>query len=69
MQKRGGIHLILFVLVLFSVLYLFQINRLTYALCMRREIPEEKHPKIFRTINILITILLVSLYIEVTFTV
>ena len=69
MRKRGGIHLILFVLVLFSVFYLFQINRLTYALCMRREIPEEKQPKIFRTINILITILLVSLYIEVTFTV
>ena len=69
MQKRGGIHLLLLVLVLFSVFYLFQINRLTYALCMRREIPEEKQPKIFRTINILITILLVSLYIEVTFTV
>ena len=69
MQKRGGIHLILFVLVLFSVFYLFQINRLTYTLCMRREIPEEKQPKIFRTINILVTILLISLYIEVTFTV
>ena len=69
MQKRGGIHLLLLVLVLFSVFYLFQINRLTYALCIRREIPEEKQPKIFRTINILVTILLVSLYIEVTFTV
>ena len=61
--------MLLLVLVLFSVLYLFQINRLTYVLCMRREIPEEKQPKIFRTINILITILLVCLYIEVTFTV
>ena len=61
--------MILFVLVLFSVFYLFQINRLTYALCIRREIPEEKQPKIFRTINILVTILLISLYIEVTFTV
>lgn len=69
MRKRGGIHLLLLVLVLFSVFYLFQINRLTYALCIRREIPEEKQPKIFRTINILVTILLVSLYIEVTFTV
>lgn len=61
--------MLLLVLVLFSVFYLFQINRLTYALCIRREIPEEKQPKIFRTINILVTILLVSLYIEVTFTV
>ena len=61
--------MLLLVLVLFSVFYLFQINRLTSALCIRREIPEEKQPKIFRTINILVTILLVSLYIEVTFTV
>ena len=61
--------MLLLVLVLFSVFYLFQINRLTYALCLRREIPEEKQPKIFRTINILVTILLISLYIEVTFTV
>lgn len=60
--------MLLLVIVLFSVLYLFQINRLTYALCLRREIPEEKHPKIFRTINILITILLVSLYLQVTLT-
>ncbi len=42
---------------------------MTYALCMRREIPEEKQPKIFRTINILITILLVSFYIEILYAV
>ena len=53
------------VVVLFSVFYLFQINRMTYALCVRREIPEEKQPKVFRTINILITILLVSFYLEI----
>lgn len=38
---------------------------MTYALCMQREIPEEKQAKIFSTINILITILLVSFYVEV----
>lgn len=42
---------------------------MTYALCMRREIPEENQPKIFRTINILITILLVSFYVEILFAV
>jgi len=61
--------LLLMIVVLFSVFYLFQINRMTYALCMRREIPEEKQPKVFRTINILITILLVSFYIEVLYAV
>lgn len=67
-RKRGGIGLLLVVIILFSVFYLFQINRMTYALCMRKEIPEEKQPKIFRTINVLITILLVSFYMEVLFT-
>lgn len=57
--------MLLLVVVLFSVFYLFQINRMTYALVMQKEIPEEKHEKIFRTINILITILLVSFYVEV----
>ena len=64
-SMRGGIDLILLLVVLFSVFYLFQINRMTYALVMQKEIPEEKHGKIFRTINVLITILLVSFYVEV----
>lgn len=58
--------MLLLVVVLFSVFYLFQINRMTYALVIQKEIPEEKHGKIFRTINVLITILLVSFYIEVS---
>jgi hypothetical protein len=37
-------------------------------LCIQKEIPAEKQPKVFRTINVLITILLVSSYIEVSFT-
>ncbi|MED3763353.1 hypothetical protein NST62_10240 [Ureibacillus sp. FSL K6-8385] len=57
--------MLLLVVVLFSVLYLFQINRMTYALCMQKEIPEKKQTKIFSTINILITILLICFYIEV----
>ncbi|MBD8027551.1 hypothetical protein H9636_12890 [Ureibacillus sp. Re31] len=57
--------MLLFIVVLFSVFYLFQINRMTYALVMLKEIPEEKHEKIFRTINVLVTILLVSFYVEV----
>lgn len=59
--------MLLLVVVLFSVFYLFQINRMTAALCMRRDIPEEKQPKIFRTINVLITILLISFYVEVLY--
>lgn len=60
--------MIITILVLFSIVYLFQINRMTYALCLQREIPEEKQKKIFRTINVLVTILLVSFYVEILLT-
>jgi len=59
---------IIAIVVLFSIMYLYQINRMTYALCMQREIPEEKQNKIFRTINVLVTILLVSFYVEILLT-
>ncbi|MDN4608588.1 hypothetical protein P5G49_14085 [Sporosarcina sp. F6_3S_P_2] len=57
--------MILVVTVLFSLFYLFQINKMTFALCQSREIPEEKQPKIYRTVNILVTILILSFYLEV----
>ncbi|AQX55943.1 hypothetical protein LZP85_01825 [Priestia flexa] len=52
----------------FALFILFYINTLTNTLCLQKEIPEEKQPKVFRTINILITILLISSYVEVLFT-
>ncbi|MCM3088814.1 hypothetical protein SAMN04488127_2883 [Bhargavaea ginsengi] len=57
--------MIILVTVLFSIFYLFQINKMTYTLCEAREIPEEKQPKIYRTVNILITILIVSFFVEI----
>ncbi|PZX04948.1 hypothetical protein C7437_103199 [Psychrobacillus insolitus] len=61
--------MIIFTLLLFSAFYLIQINRMTFALVTSREIPEEKHQKIFRTINILITLLLVTFYVELVYAV
>ncbi|WP_404830757.1 hypothetical protein [Sporosarcina beigongshangi] len=57
--------LILVITILFSLFYLFQINKMTYALCESREIPEEKQPKIYKTVNILVTILILSFYVEI----
>jgi hypothetical protein len=54
--------------ILFSIVILYNINSLTNTLCLQKEIPEDRQPKVFRTINILITILLLSSYIEVSFT-
>jgi hypothetical protein len=65
MIEGEEIHLILVVTVLFSLFYLYQINRMTYILCATREIPEEKQSKIFTTVNILITILMLSFFVEV----
>ncbi|MBM7586426.1 heme/copper-type cytochrome/quinol oxidase subunit 3 [Bacillus pakistanensis] len=54
--------------VIFALFILYFINRMTNTLCLQKEIPEEKQPKVFRTINILITILLISSYVEVLYT-
>ncbi|MGY4690490.1 hypothetical protein [Salibacterium sp. K-3] len=53
---------------IFSLTYLFVINSMTNALCVQKEIPAERQPKIFRTINILLTILLTSTFVELWFT-
>ncbi|AGX03293.1 MULTISPECIES: hypothetical protein [Bacillaceae] len=55
------------VFILFAIFILFYINKMTNSLCLQKEIPEEKQPKVFRTINILITILLVSSFVELLF--
>lgn len=57
-----------FFTILCAVFILFVINSMTDALCVRREIPTDKQPKLFRTINILMTILLTSTYVKILFT-
>ncbi|OXS75149.1 hypothetical protein [Domibacillus enclensis] len=53
--------------IIFSVFILYHINRMTNLLCIQKEIPEERHEKIFRTVNILIVILLSTSYIEILY--
>ncbi|HLU21102.1 hypothetical protein [Lederbergia graminis] len=56
------------IFIIFAIFILYIINNLTNSLCIVKEIPEERQPKVFRTINILITILLFSSYIEILYT-
>ncbi|AIE59250.1 hypothetical protein [Bacillus methanolicus] len=56
------------VFIIFSIFIVFYINKLTNSLCIQKEIPEDRQPKVFRTINILILILLTSSYLEILFT-
>jgi len=38
---------------------------MTFALCESKEIPEEKQNKIYGTVNVLVTILILSFFLEV----
>ncbi|MBN8199014.1 hypothetical protein [Bacillus sp. NTK034] len=55
------------IFIIFAVFNLFYINKMTNSLCLQKEIPEERQPKVFRTINILITILLISSFVEILY--
>ncbi|CAM3943058.1 hypothetical protein [Alkalicoccus chagannorensis] len=54
--------------ILFALFYLFVINTMTNNFCVSKEIPEEKQTKIFRTVNILITILITSSFFRIYYT-
>ncbi|MCQ6280669.1 hypothetical protein [Bacillus sp. EB600] len=56
------------VFIVIAIFILFYVNKLTNALCIQKGIPEERQNKVFRTINVLVTILLVSSYMEILFT-
>ncbi|SDJ43069.1 hypothetical protein [Salimicrobium halophilum] len=49
----------------FALVVLFIFNSLTHSLCLKAKMEKEKQSRVFRTINILITILLISSYVEV----
>lgn len=54
---------------LFACLILFIFNLLTNNLCIQKNIPSEKQMTVFRMINVSITILLISSYINIIFSV
>ena len=53
--------------ILFACFILFVFNSLTNRLCIEKNIPVERQVNVFRWINIMITILLVSSYVEVLY--
>ncbi|MCA1022582.1 hypothetical protein [Halobacillus litoralis] len=50
---------------LYALVILFVFNSLTHSLCLKTKMSNEKQARVFRTINVLITILLISSYVEV----
>ncbi|WP_102271919.1 MULTISPECIES: hypothetical protein [Cytobacillus] len=55
------------IFIIFAVFILYNINKMTNSLCLQKDIPEERQPKVFRTINILVTILLISSFVEILY--
>jgi hypothetical protein len=56
------------IFIVMAIVILYYVNRMTTSLCIQKEIPLERQRGVFRVINILITILLVSTYMEILFT-
>jgi hypothetical protein len=56
------------VFIILAIFILFYVNKMTDSLCIQKEIPAERQQKVFMIINILITILLLSSYVEISFT-
>jgi hypothetical protein len=56
------------IFIILAIFILYFINKLTNLLCIQKEFPEERQKMVFRTINVLITILLVTSYMELLFT-
>ncbi|MFG6149533.1 MULTISPECIES: hypothetical protein [Halobacillus] len=51
--------------VIYGLIVLFIFNSLTHSLCLKTKMSSEKQSRVFRTINILLTILLISSYVDV----
>ncbi len=56
------------IFIVLAIFILYFINKLTNSLCIQKEMPEERQRMVFRTINVLITILLVTSYMELLLT-
>jgi hypothetical protein len=54
--------------IVLAIFILYYVNKMTNSLCIQKDIPEERQHKVFRTINVLVTILLISSYVEILYT-
>jgi len=56
--------MIIITFILFAVISLFAFNGLSIALCNKRDIPEDHQRRFIKTVNVLITILLITSYFD-----
>jgi len=53
--------------VIAALFFLYQMNKMTFALSEVREFSDERRDKVFRTVNLLMLILMISFYVDVYF--
>jgi hypothetical protein len=56
-----------FVFAAFALIVLFYTNFMTHTLCHQKQLSDSHKTRVFRTINVCITILLISSYVEVMY--
>lgn len=59
--------IVLTLTVIAALFFLYQMNKMTFALSEVREFSDEQRDKVFRTVNILMLILMISFYVDVYF--
>lgn len=57
--------IVLTLTVIAALFFLYQMNKMTFALSEVREFSAEQRDKVFRTVNILMLILMISFYVDV----
>lgn len=57
--------MVLIIFMVFAVFALYTFNNMANALCVKKELSEEQQPIIFRWINVLVAILLISSYVKI----
>ncbi|WP_090917617.1 MULTISPECIES: hypothetical protein [unclassified Bacillus (in: firmicutes)] len=66
-QRRTLLVTIIITFIAFAFIVLAYANIMTHTLCQQKQISDRRQTSVFRFVNICITILLISSYIEIIF--
>ncbi|PEA54247.1 hypothetical protein CON64_14120 [Bacillus pseudomycoides] len=66
-QRRTLLVTIIITFIVFAFIVLMYTNLMTHTLCQQKEMSDRRQTSVFRFINVCITILLISSYIEIIF--
>ncbi|MEH7015911.1 MULTISPECIES: hypothetical protein [Bacillus] len=65
--RQGRTLLVTIIFIVFALIVLVYTNFMTHTLCQQKQMSDRRKTGVFRFINVCITILLISSYIEIIF--